>query len=56
MDRHRAEIDPELTKNVISSLKGAFVWESTPQGQDYWESVVNELNRVINFKQSQESK
>lgn len=31
------------TENVVSILKSAFVWGSSPEGHNYWHSIMNEL-------------
>jgi hypothetical protein len=40
------ELIPEEARKAASALKGAFYWEKTKEGNDYWAAVVNELDRL----------
>lgn len=46
----RPDISIELVENLMDDLRAAFTWEDSPQGHDYWETVYNDLQRVIVHK------
>lgn len=41
-----ANIDVDSLDSLINQLPAAFIWESTPQGDAYWQTVLDNLESI----------
>lgn len=42
----------DLVREAIGCLGTAFIWSESPQGKDYWQEVVDNLNAMIGEEES----
>lgn len=38
---------PERAEEALNALWGAFTWEDTPEGHDYWAKITDRLEAML---------